>query len=67
MTGSDYLPYFTHEIAGTILAVGTEVGNLHIGDRVVGLCFDECATNQRTLGSLVQLIPDTASFVVGNL
>ena len=67
VTGSDYLPHFTHEIAGAIVAVGTDIQNLKIGDRVVGFCFDESATNQRTLGSLVQLIPDTASFEVWKL
>lgn len=61
---SDYPTTFSHELAGVITNVGSDVSNFNIGDRVVGFCFDKFATYQRTPATLVHKITDNHSFQV---
>ena len=56
VTGSDYPTTFSHELYGAVTAVGSEVKNLSVGDRVVGFCFDKFGTHQRTPANLVEKI-----------
>ncbi|KAF2682950.1 putative polyketide synthase [Lentithecium fluviatile CBS 122367] len=61
--GTDPSPYFSHEIAGTITAVGAAVPpGFAVGDRVFGFSFDTMATVQRTRFDLVQRMGDEEEF-----
>ncbi|MCJ1251645.1 hypothetical protein MMC30_008880 [Trapelia coarctata] len=56
LAGSEDSTGFSHEIAGIVTAVGSDVYHIQVGDRVVGFAFDNLATRQRTSGKLVQPI-----------
>ena len=47
-----------------ITAVGSNVSQFKVGDRVVGFFYDTCATYQRTSAELVQPIADSSPYVV---
>lgn len=53
-------------MAGIVTAAGSDVLHPRVGDRVTGFCFDNLATYQRTLATLVQRIPDDAVLDVRN-
>lgn len=55
---------FSHEVAGVIVAVGSNVLQFKVGARVTGFCFDVCATHQRTPADLVQPIPVNETYQV---
>lgn len=62
ISGSHDSTALSHEVSGILTAVGSDVSNLNIGDRVAGFAFDTLATRQRTLAKLVRPIPDSDSF-----
>ena len=66
MAGSGYSNIFSHEVAGVITRIGSEVSEFKIGDRVVGFSYDTLSTFQQTQAALVQPIADGDSFEVSN-
>jgi NADPH:quinone reductase-like Zn-dependent oxidoreductase len=61
--GTEPSPYFSHEVAGTVTAIGTAVPHgLAVGDRVFGFSFNTMATVQRTRFDLVQTISDDEQY-----
>ena len=62
ITGSDDLTIFSHEVAGVVTRVSSDVSHLKIGDRVIGFAFNSLATYQRTPAKLLQPIAENDSF-----
>jgi NADPH:quinone reductase-like Zn-dependent oxidoreductase len=61
--GTEPSPYFSHEVAGTVTAIGAAVPHgLVVGDRVFGFSFNTMATVQRTRFDLVQTISDNEQY-----
>lgn len=61
--GTEPSPYFSHEVTGTVTAVGSMVPpSIAIGDRVFGFSFDTMATVQRTHFDLVQKMSDEEDY-----
>lgn len=47
-----------------VTSVGSHVSTFNVGDRVVGFCFDNFATYQRTPATFLHKIADAHSFPV---
>ena len=56
ISGTDYATDFGQEIGGVVRAVGPQVTNLKVGDRVAGFNFDKFATYQRASATLLKKI-----------
>ncbi|KAF7524694.1 hypothetical protein G7054_g11326 [Neopestalotiopsis clavispora] len=54
ITGSDYATTFSHEIGGTVKAVGAGVSGFKAGDRVVGFSVSRFDTYQHVPATLLQ-------------
>ena len=69
INGTDTVTDFSQEIAGVVRAVGPDVSNFQVNDRVAGFNFDKFATYQRVPASLLRKVDDTESLqeVVGLL
>ena len=69
VNGTDYVTTFSQEIGGVVRAVGPQVTNLKVGDRVAGFNFDRFATYQRVPANLLKKLDSNESFeeVVGVL
>ncbi|KAI4130694.1 MAG: hypothetical protein LQ338_001595 [Usnochroma carphineum] len=69
INGTDYITNFSQEIGGVVRAVGPQVTDLEVGDRVAGFNFDKFATYQRAPAKLLKKIEPDESMeeVVGVL
>ena len=61
--GSDDANAFTHEIAGYIASIGSDVSHLKVGDRAVGFAFNMLATYQRIPAKLVRCFSEDIPFL----
>ncbi|KAL8969810.1 MAG: hypothetical protein Q9183_001817 [Haloplaca sp. 2 TL-2023] len=61
INGTDTVTDFSQEIAGVVRAVGQDVSDFQVNDRVAGFNFDKFASYQRVPASLLRKVDNTES------